>query len=412
MMRIKISIILFMIWSSTTHAQKFDYEADLSPISLSGYYTIELPPEALGKMNHNLSDLRIYDLSSIEQPYLIEQESLIITKKTFNAYEIRERNNSKIDSSSFVVFANNQNKPIDHLSFIVQNTTVRKTAILSGSNDLENWYVISSDYVLHSMHNNQGTTFKKRLDFPLSDYAYFKLEVKENVKEPINILEIGYEEHTSTQGLVSSFDFRINSQKDSANRSYIKLSLSEKKYFEKLHFQFSGADFYSRNASIYLSQIIENNKNQRAIVKKPVGSVKLHSNSSNTFDVDPMSVDELFIEIDNKNNQPLTLINASGHYLKKYIVINLNAKTSYKFKFGNKEMRPPSYDIAYFKQQIPNEIQTAELLNIRTLTREYKEEKEMSLFENVYLIWSIIGVVGLFLGLVSIKMIKELGHLD
>ena len=76
MMKIKISMMLCMIWSTTIRAQEFDYEADISPVVSGGYSKIELTPEVLGKVKENLSDLRIYDLSGVEQPYLIEEESL------------------------------------------------------------------------------------------------------------------------------------------------------------------------------------------------------------------------------------------------------------------------------------------------------------------------------------------------
>ena len=283
---------------------------------------------------------------------------------------------------------------------------------MSGSNDQKSWYVISNDFVLHSMYNDEGTTFKKRLAFPLSDYAYFRLEIMDNAKNPINILKIGYEESKNSRGLMSRFNFRIDSQMDSADRSYIKLSLPEKMYFEKLHFQLTGADFYSRQASVYVNESIENSKNEKVIMKKWIRSFTLNSNSDNMFDIGQMRLDKLIVEIDNKDNQPLILTKVSGTYLKKYLILNLKAQTSYKLKFGNTDLRSPSYDIGYFKKQIPNKTQTAQVLNVRRLDREAKEAPEKSLFENVYLIWFVIGIVGLLLGWMSIKMIRELGRKD
>ncbi len=237
MMKIKISFLLSIIWSLTIQAQGFNYEADLSPIVSSGYYKIELTPEVLGKTNSNLSDLRIYDLTGIEQPYLIDQESSSATIGAFEEYEIIERVEGTSDSSSFLIFVNSSGKPIDNLSFVVQNTAVRKTAILSGSNDRKNWYVIRNNYFLKSMHNSNGTTFTKRLDFPLSDYSFFKLEVKDNVKEPINMLKIGYQQNGKRiSGLTSSFDFLIESQKERRECLLYKAYPTRDKIFRNTQF--------------------------------------------------------------------------------------------------------------------------------------------------------------------------------
>lgn len=411
MMKIKISFLLSIIWSLTIQAQGFNYEADLSPIVSSGYYKIELTSEVLGKTSSNLSDLRIYDLAGIEQPYLIDQESSSATNGAFKEYEIIERVERTSDSSSFLTFVNSSGKPIDNLSFVVQNTAVRKTAILSGSNDRKNWYVIRNNYSLQSMHKSNGTTFTKRLDFPLSDYSFFKLAVKDNVKAPINMLKIGYQQNGKRiSGLKSSFDFLIESQKESENVSFIKLTLPETKYFEILKFQLSGAEFYSRSARIYIKQIIENRKQEKELVKRQIGSITLNSNSGNSLNIGALKLQEIFVEIDNQDNRPLTLEKVSGSFLSKYVVADLKAGESYKLKFGNADRAAPNYDLAYFKNQIPDDTKKVKLQGIRSLMSEKSSATpELSLFENVYLIWSIIGIVGILLGFMSIKMIRELG---
>jgi hypothetical protein len=79
-------------------------------------------------------------------------------------------------------------------------------------------------------------------------------------------------------------------------------------------------------------------------------------------------------------------------------------------KFGNADRAAPNYDLAYFKNQIPDDTKKVKLQGIRSLMSEKSSATpELSLFENVYLIWSIIGIVGILLGFMSIKMIRELG---
>jgi len=410
MMKIKISLIVTLFCSLGINAQEFSYEVDIEPSSESGYHKVQLTPEVLGKTNGRLSDLRIYNGAGVEQPYVVEKESLRATQTAFKTYEIIERFVGKNDSSSFLTFINDSGKPIDNLSFIVQNTAVRKTAILSGSNDQQNWYTIGNDYALHSMFNSNGTTFTKRLDFPLSDFGFFKLEVKGNANESINILSIGYHENNSVKGGTSSFDFTIESQREVNDVSLIKLTLSERKYFEKLAFRLSGSKFYSRDASIYIEEVTENRKKEQVLEKRLIGSITLQSDRNNLFDFGAMRLEELFVEIENKDNQPLVVENVSGTYLNKYLVADLKAGEAYKLKFGNESLDLPNYDIAYFKRQILGETQVVKLQQIRNMKSETTEDNsEQSIFENSYLIWLIIGIIGIFVLIISIRMIKELG---
>lgn len=410
-MKIKISVFLMLIGSLALQAQDFDYEIDFETVATTGYYKIGLTPEVLGKSNLNLSDLRVYNSVGVEQPFLVDQESKNATYATFKEYEIVDRVNRTSDSSSFMVFVKKRNEPINKLSFIVQNTSVSKQAVLSGSNDQNNWYVISSDNTLSGMHSSKGTTTIKNLNFPLSDYRYFKLEVENNVKEPINILKIGYHDWINTSGLSSAFDFRIDYQQDTAKTSYIRLSLAGTKYLERLSFEVEGTDFYSRRARLFTETVEENRKNEKVLVKKRIGSIVLKSTSNNVFEIAPLSVSELFIQIDNKDDQPLKLSKVRGAYLNKYLIAKLEAGESYRMKFGNESIKSPNYDLAYFRNQIPEEISTISLKQMKNLSvLENQEIGEQSLFENVYLIWSVIGVVGLLLGWMSVKMIKELGE--
>ncbi|MEQ8365040.1 MAG: hypothetical protein RH948_19355 [Cyclobacteriaceae bacterium] len=403
-------IILSLFWSWTATAQEFGYEVDLLPVKESGFHKIQLTPAVLGKVDGILSDLRIYDLAGVEQPYLIEKEAFKETNTAFKEYEIIERFDEANDSSSFFIFANSSGQPIDNISFIVQNTAVKKTAVLSGSNDQEKWYVIGNNYPLQSMYNRDGATFKKRLDFPLSDFQFFKLEVKGKPNEPINILTIGYHESNSTRGRNSGFDFIIDKQEEIDDVSMITLSLSEIKYFEKLTFTLTGARFYTRNARVYIDELTENRKKEKILVKRQIASIALNSNTNNTFEIGPTRVEKLYIEIDNLDNQPLIVENVSGAYLNQYLVTDLKAGEAYKMKFGNRALDAPSYDLAHFKRQLPNEIKEVELQQVRQLISDANQEPEKSLFENTYFIWSIIGVIGLFLLIISIRMIKELGH--
>lgn len=407
----KISWLICLLCSSLAYGQEFTYEATLDPVTESAYYKIALSPMLLGKLRTDHSDLRIYDNDGIEQPYLLRQEIAISSTSLFKEYEILEKN-YKEDAISYLTFHNPEKNAIDNVSFIVKNTDVQKRARLSGSDDQKNWYVIKDNYLLHAMHSTDSTSELKILNFPLSDYAYFRLEINDNWKLPINILKVGYYDTEKIKGAFTLFDYPIASQKDSLKTSYIKLVLPELMYLEKLKFEVSGADYYSRYTNVFSKQERINRKKKKEVYFESIGTFDLNSNSRNEIIIKRLSTQELYVKIYNKDNQPLTIENVTGSYLNKYVVVKLKPQGSYTFKFGNQELKLPDYDLTAFADKIPydiSKINHKDIIRIKPIEDLYKEA---SVLDNPYFIWSIIGVVGIVLGLVSIRMIKEIGKKD
>ncbi|MGL1888720.1 MAG: hypothetical protein OCD76_19560 [Reichenbachiella sp.] len=410
MIKKRISWAICMIWSTTIYAQDFTHQASIEPIFANGFHKIVLSPELLGKANTSLSDLRIYDNDGIEQPYLIQRESSISTKSSFKEYKIVGREGEN-DSTSYLVFLNDDDQPIDQVSFIVQNTDVKKRASLSGSNDGKTWYVIRNNYLLQSMHSSNETTELKTIDFPLSDFSFFKLQIENNIKEPINILKVGYYERQKTAGLSTNFDYPVLSQTDSANTSFVRLDLPEMKYLEKLRFEVSGAQYYSRHMRILIKKEAENKRMEKVYHLQQIGSLELNSNGNNEIEIGGIRLQALFIEIDNKDNLPLKLERVIGSFLNHYAVVDLKTDKSYLLKFGNQELRAPNYDIAYFGDVIPEHAPKTNIKQIKILTNtEEAMVEEPSIFNNPIVLWGVIGIVGIFLAFISFRMIKELGQ--
>ncbi len=71
-------------------------------------------------------------------------------------------------------------------------------------------------------------------------------------------------------------------------------------------------------------------------------------------------------------------------------------------------MRSPDYDIKKFKDKITIEPTAIAHQKVVNLSEIEKVEKGNSNFESPYFIWSIIAVLGLLLGFISFRMIKEI----
>ncbi len=403
-----LSLCLSLLTITALLAQDFGYEAEIDSVDSKGYYKVSLSSEMLGKLNFNQSDLRIYDEKGAEQPYFFIREKRVANISLFREYEILE-SAQRPDTISYLVFSNPTRAEIDNVSFVVKNTDVRKRARLSGSNDQENWFVIKNNYLLHSMQNNSETSELKILNFPLSDYAFFKLEIDDNWKLPINILKVGNYDYEQKKGISTSFECEDVIQNDSAKTTYLKLTFPERIYIDELQFDISGAEFYSRSVGVYVKNERLNRKKKTIYSYENIGLFNLNSNSSNSLTLDGLEVDELYLRIQNKDDAPLTIDGITAAHLNKYVVLELNPTSGYKMRGGDISVGKPDYDIVTFKSQlniIPGYIDHSEI----AVLKSESPSAEPSIFDSGYVIWSVLGVVGIFLAFISFKMIKEMGN--
>ncbi len=405
----KYSWVIGIFCATTANGQEFAYKSEIVPVPDEAHYRITLSPDLLGQSRPDFGDLRLYSEDGLEQPYVLKQEREVSTTSLFKEYEIIKKEYKK-NAISHMIFANPDKQTINNVSLVVNNTDVQKRARLSGRDDQESWYVIKDNYLLHSMASEEETTELKILNFPLSDYAYFKLEINDNWRLPINILKVGYYDTQKEEGLMTSFEDIGIDQNDSLKTSYVKLNLTKPIYLEKLHFEVSGAEYYSRNARVMVKRERLNRKKKKEIFYETIVSFHLNSNSGNEVKLGGRVVQEIYIEIENRDNQPLVVEKVSSTYLNKYMVAKLTPLLSYSIMFGDQELRSPDYDMAVFADQIPEDAMKISHQQIIPLLATEAIQKEPGLLDNAYFIWSVIGLVGIFLAFISVKMIKEIGQ--
>tara|TARA_R110002050_G_scaffold221792_2_gene357662 strand:- start:24988 stop:26226 length:1239 start_codon:yes stop_codon:yes gene_type:complete len=410
MKRILLNSLIALLVSVQVSAQNFEYSAFINPVDSSGFHKVVLNPFLLGLLNKGMYDLRIYDENNQEVPYLFSEEASSSTNATFREYEITEQH-FRENEVSYLVFHNPEKKEVNNLSIVVQNTDVQKHARLSGSNDNKTWYVIKNNYLLHSMHSNSETSNLNILNFPLSNFEFFKLEIDDYWKLPIHILKVGYYDYELQKGRVTTFDIPFRWSKDTLNSSYYQLALSDSFYVEKLQFQMSGADYFNRYTQISIPETLIRKKKE-IHHSRTLRSFELNSNSDNLVNIGGFSTDSLYVEIQNQDNQPLKMQHVTGSYLNKYVIADFNPSHTYTIKFGAKNAVKAHYDLESFSDKIPTDLKMITHLAPQKINRIQPATitEEPGLFDKEIVIWIIIGVVGLLLAFVSLKMVREMGE--
>lgn len=408
MMKNRIGWLLGLLISAQAFGQEFAFEVPIAAVSDSGYHKVSLSSELMGKAQLDLRDLRVYDQSGEEQAYLVRRESAVSSQSLFKAYEIINKA-YKEDAISHLIFSNPDKRAIDNVSFLVKNTDVKKRARLSGSDDQENWYVIKDNYLLHAMQSSDETSEMKMLNFPLSDYAFFKLEIDDNWRLPINILEVGHYDRQLEKGVRTGFDCPIVSQKDTLKTSSIKVVFPEPMYMEQLQFSLSGEDYYLRPTTVKVKREGIDRKKNKYEYFQSLASFDLNSNSENSISFSGAIVQELLVEIDNRDNHPLKVESIKASYLNKYVVCELLPEVSYTLKFGSASLSTPDYDLKAFSSQIPKDIPSINHGAIVDIRPTEEVPIESGFWSNKYLVWFVIAVVGFGLTYISFKMVKEIG---
>jgi len=237
-------------------------------------------------LNINCSNIRVLNGENTEEPYFVQKAASSSKISSFKTYKILEKMFDS-DTVSHLIFHNEKKKEIRNVSLVVTNTDVQKKARLSGSDDQGKWFIIKDDFLLHSMKSSKKTTELKIPNFPLSNYEFLKLEFNDKNGLPINIIEVGYYDTEEMKGLSTQFDCTIIDEKDSSKTSYFKVELSSKKYFERLKFEASGAQFYARFGRIKVKKERINSKKKKVTTLETIAKFEINSNSTNEVLVAP-----------------------------------------------------------------------------------------------------------------------------
>lgn len=402
--------IVLTISNICVFAQHFAGSAKLDSVKNDGFYSIILPPTVTSKLNQNFSDLRIINSKGVETPYILATEGKTYHSSYFKEYKIEEKKIVPKCSTSIVI--KNENKTeINNISVEVKNADVVKFSQVLGSDDAKNWFAIKSAYLFDlNNHVSQPNTFNI-INFPISNYRYFKIDFIDSNSAPINIIRAGYFDTKIQEGkftLLPSPSFKVVNHIDT-KQTFINIKFPKNELIDRLEFTFSGPKFYQRDAVLgYYINLPKNKKEFHTIT-----DFTLKSSEINAFDLaHSINMKDLVLIIQNENNPELTTLNVQAFQLTKYLKTYLSKGEKYTLNFSDKNALAPIYDLEYFSDSIPGILANIQLDSV-TYHQHIHHRKPHHIkkwYENTIIIWSIlISVLGLmtFIVFAMLKDIKK-----
>ena len=398
-------ILFLTIAANLSYAQPFHAESKLPPVTEDGFYRINLSPNISSHLNRGMTNVRIIDSKGKEVPYLFQQEQPSYQTTVFRNYSIVGKD-QKSGCCTSLVLHNPESNPINNISLSIRNAEVKKQATLMGSDDKINWYALKEQFVISSISDQHNTSTIRIVDFPLSNYAYYKLDIEDSTSAPLNILAAGYYEMMTEDGKfteVSVTSHKVDSV--GVKSSFLFLTFDTVRVTDKIVLSMKGAPYFLRKASILQKMHVKNKKKDTFFYNELV-QFTLTSKQPSTIELDRVRGNGFVIRIDNDDNPPLDVSSVQAFQLNRYLTAWLKKGERYSLNFGDESMDSPTYDIGYFKENIPEQVTILDASPVQ----EYSKTPEVAgavFFTSRIVIWVAIISVIIVLGFMAIKMARE-----
>ena len=390
--------------SVSLFGQHFNYQAPIDKVAQSEFVKIGLSPEITSKLNASFTDIRIYDSSKIEVPYIYYQEQRVSEKELFVEYEIISKEHNQKMGYTRIIIHNPNKTEINNIVLRIKNADVRKRLKLNASNDQRNWYVLKDNYYYNSIVSSDNSSEIRVLNFPLSDYEFYELLIGDYYDRPINIVQAGYYNMVKENGKYTELSIPDFQTSDTLKETLISIPV-QGNYIDKIAFDIDTPKYFHRDVELFVHSTVKH-KRKKVIIEKRIVSFQLISNSSNVFNLRSIQADTLFIRIKNQDNPSLKIHGIQLYQLNKYLIADLNKDNKYSLLFSDKKAKSPNYDLTYFADKIDKNLEVVEA-GQSTLIPSKEQKKDGNFNLNDYWLWIIIIGVALLLAYMSYGMIKD-----
>ena len=406
----KVNIIfclfLFVCFSANGQIEHYNYKRKLQNVN-GQWHKIVIPNEMFGKVSDDLSDIRIYGITSkrdtIEAPYILQLASEEISS---NDVGFRLINQSRNEKGYYYTFEIPSKNPINQINLDFNKQNFDWRVKLEGSHNQQEWFTIVDNYRILSIKNALTNYRFTRLEFPDSKYHYYRLQIKSN-RNP------GFEKAKITlyEFIDGNYrDYNIKSIKThevkQAKQAIIDISLDQPVSVSCLKISISDTFDYYRTVTIkYITDSVKTEQGWKYDYHT-LTSGTLNSIENNEFRCNSTILQKLRIVIHNHDNEPLAIESFKVKGYVHELLVRFTEPATYYLVYGNNYVGRPHYDIDRFVDKIPDSLAKLQLGVEQELEKE-EISKTTPLFKNKVWLWLIMGVIILLLGWFSITIMRK-----
>lgn len=395
-----------LLTATLSHAQSFRFRADAGPVQMSGYHQIRLPPDVVGRLNADLTDIRLYDDKAREVPYRLTRRQ---PAQLARPVDFELVNRTIIPKKSTVLVMRQRNRALlRSITVQVKNADVRKVAQLSGSADAKTWYALREAIAFRPTTATLRTTTGWQIDLPTSDYPNYRLTISDSLSEPLNILRVSYDSTTIVPGTYTIIDDMPFVQRDSSDqKTYIRLTRPYPTRFDKLKLDFSTESQFVREAAVGAFRVQKRRRGRPERYFEIIQNFRVTSADSNVVYLPGLNAREFYVVIDNGDSPPLRVRGVQGFQISSFLTANLTAGTPYQLRFSDPNAAAPQYDLAEFRQPVALRLDPVRVTNIRPADSPGGDTRRFILPQ--WFIWVALSLVVGLLTFLSMRMLREMG---
>ncbi len=401
-------LTLFVLFSyGWTFGQMQEYEAKIPLNGISNqWHSVPLPIPVFDKLKQDLTDIRVYGTTkndTIEAPYLLKVAKGEKVKKQVDFKLLNKASNAK---GYYFTYEIPTIEAINKIQLHLKNENIDAKALLEGSQNQNEWFTILEDYKILTIKNNQTDYSFTELNFPNSKYKYYRLLLISDIKPDLDSASISLEENLEAE--YQEYKVKGFRTVNENKKTYIEIYLKQRVPLSHLKINvLSQFDYYRPISIKYVTDSIETEKGWKYYYRN-LSSGILTSVENNEFEFLSTLVKKLRVEIQNYDNQPLKIgkIEAKGYM--HVLVARFTEPADYSLVYGNKNAPKPIYDIAFTKNNTPENLSPLVLGKEEMIPKTEKPQNK-PLFENKWWLWGIMGLLILVLGGFTLTMLQKKG---
>lgn len=405
---IKILSILLILHCNFSYGQieQYNFKHELKGIS-EQWHKIILPDEVFGKVSQELTDIRIFGITTnndtVEVPYLLRLASEKIFIKDVAFLTI---NTSQNDKGFYFTFEIPTTEPINEIKLNFRQNNFDWRVKLEGSQNQSEWYTIIENYRILSI-KNEITDFQfTKLTFPSSKYRFFRLFIDSKEKPELTSTSIAQQE--TTNGTFRNYSIKKFGKKENRESKQTEIDIELQIPVPISYLKINIKDSFDYYRPITIKYLNDSTKTEQGwkYNYNTFASGTLNSVEKNEFKFSSKTVQKLKILIHNQDNQPLTIdtLNVKGY--EHEILARFTEQATYFLTYGNKKAARPNYDIDRFTDKVPMTLTTLDIGNELIIEKEQVSETA-PLFKNKTWLWGIISLTILVLGWFTTKMMRK-----
>lgn len=401
----KISLLLGCFCSLCAFAQldTYDYKMQLStPDSL--WHSIELPEVVFNEVSQNMNDIRLYGVTendTLEAPYLMLVGAGDFKRKVVDFNILNKTSNTK---GYYFTYEVPTQEAINLIKLDFENKNFDWKVVLEGSQNQNEWFTILDDYRILSIQNEQTNYKFSNLDFPDAKYRYYRILIKTQEKPELKAASIIIDVKSKDkfkQFTVSNLEI---TQK--GKESILEIDLKKRLPVSHLKINvLDKIDYYRAFSIEYQSDSVQTEKGWRYSYRE-IYYGTLNGIEKNEFTFPSTLVQKFRINIQNNDNQTLTIDGVSTKGYVHELHARFSKPATYYLAYGKTNDRKPQYDITQTGVKIPTALSALTAGEAQNISKK-AIIVVAPLFENELWLWLVMGAVIIVIGGFTIKMMQK-----